>query len=225
MAHKVMNEKKSRDKDAVSRQRFEEQALPLFDQLYGAAVKLTRRRDQADDLIQQSFLKAYKSFASFKQGTNLRAWLYRIMVNTYISGYRRTKRSPERASVEELGDFVQAGGTPVEESMSYSETLDERMKDAIDQLPKHYRQVLLLSAIDELSYKEIAEVLNIPVGTVMSRLFRAKNMAKESLEKLVFEEVNDMAKSKRGRKILPRPQDAFAGLVARFSGRVVPRIS
>lgn len=174
---------------------FEREAMPLLDGLYAGAVSLTRSRSDADDLIQETALKAYRSIHQYQPGTNLRAWLYRIMVNSYISKWRRKKRSPEQAGLDDVVDFI-PGDTPERienerhawinladetDMASLREQLDTPMRNAIDALPDDFRIVLILNVLNGLSYKEIAEVVGTPIGTVMSRLSRAKSMIRDRI--------------------------------------------
>ena len=177
------------------REAFETQALPLLDALFGGARALARNQSDAEDLIQETYLKAYRSFHQFKPGTNLKAWLYRIMTNTWISRYRRKQRSPEQGSFDEMSAFIgeisdeearrdQLAWIELHDSKALEElgdTLDQNLKAAIEALPDDFRHVLILNVLNELSYKEIAEALEIPVGTVMSRLSRAKSMIRDRL--------------------------------------------
>lgn len=181
--------------DAGKRRQFEEEALPLFDSLYSGAVALTHNREEAEDLLQETFLKAWRGFGQFKPGTNLRAWLYRIMFNAYISRYRRKKRSPVSGSFDESSEVP--GGTTTDDVVNernawlklgdkmaledFKQQLDSRLKTAVEALPDEFRDVLVLNVVNDLPYKEISEILDIPVGTVMSRLSRAKSMIRDRL--------------------------------------------
>ena len=180
---------------AERREFFDREILPLADSLYGSAVGLTKNRADADDLLQETMLKAFRAFHQFEAGSNIRAWLYRIMMNTYISSYRKKKRTPEQGDFELAKEYVQ-GSTAEElinERSAYIEVgnklaleefvdqLDERMKAAINSLQDEYREVLILNTVNDLSYKEIAKILDIPLGTVMSRLSRAKALVRDRL--------------------------------------------
>lgn len=182
--------------DQGRRARFEREVTPLLDGMYASAMTLTRNRSDAEDLTQETLLKAYRSFDSFESGTNLRGWLYRIMMNAYITSYRKQKRAPGLADPELLNEVAdpsapehiereRAAWVELQNNFStaeFRERLDGRLNAAIDTLPDEYRQVLLLSAINDLSYKEIAEAVGIPVGTVMSRLSRAKAAIRDRLK-------------------------------------------
>lgn len=168
---------------------FEEQALPLLDQLYGGAMRLTRNPQDAEDLIQETYLKAFSNFDSFKQGTNLKAWLYRIMTNTYINSYRKAKRRPVESSADELSDFqlyTTAGhdstGLESAEVEALKQMPDSEISEAMNDLPEDYRMVVYYSDVVGLAYKEIAEVMGTPLGTVMSRLHRGRKLLRAALK-------------------------------------------
>lgn len=180
---------------AKERQRlFEEQALPLLDQLYGGAMRLTRNPQDAEDLIQETYLKAYNNFGSFKQGTNLKAWLYRIMTNTYINSYRKAKRRPAESSADELSDFQLYttsghGSTGLESTEVEALKLmpDSTISEAMNDLPEDYRMVVYYADVVGLAYKEIAEIMDTPLGTVMSRLHRGRKLLRVALKDVARE--------------------------------------
>lgn len=184
---KVMPSSKLAEPDLAAL--FTEQAVPLLDQLYGHAMRMTRNPADAQDLVQETFAKAFKSFASFKQGTNLRAWLYRIQTNLYINEYRKQQRSPHQNPLEELADWQLGGAESATASSSSrsaeAEALDnlpsQAVKDALAQVPEEFRQAVLLADVQGFSYKEIAEIMDTPTGTVMSRLHRGRKMLRELL--------------------------------------------
>tara|TARA_Y100000590_G_C15677070_1_gene998445 strand:- start:575 stop:1192 length:618 start_codon:yes stop_codon:yes gene_type:complete len=162
---------------------FSEQAMPFMDQLYSHALRLTKNPADAEDLVQETYLKGYKAFPNFIEGTNLRAWLFRILTNNFINLYRKKKRSFEEQDFDDLDDeyiYKNIGShTKQQLSMSAEDALFERLtddeiKEAVDSLPTPYRQVVLLADVQGFSYKEIAEILEVPQGTVMSRLHRAR---------------------------------------------------
>jgi RNA polymerase sigma-70 factor, ECF subfamily len=163
---------------------FEELAMPLLARLYNFAHWLTQDRSEAEDLVQETCLKALKGFGSFQQGTNFRAWLYRILKNTFLtsrSGLRATTtvsldNEEEQPSLEPV-----AAGTP--ESILFASADQEAIQNALEELSLHYREVILLCDVEEMSYQEIAETLAIPIGTVMSRLSRGRRAMRESLLK------------------------------------------
>ncbi|AMO88423.1 RNA polymerase sigma factor, sigma-70 family protein [Corynebacterium simulans] len=178
-----------------SQRLFEEQALPLLDQLYGGAMRLTRNPQDAEDLIQETYLKAYKNFGSFKQGTNLKAWLYRIMTNTYINSYRKAKRRPAESSADDLSDFqlyTTAGHDSTGLESAEVEALklmpDSAISEAMNDLPEDYRMVVYYADVVGLAYKEIAEIMDTPLGTVMSRLHRGRKLLRGALKDVAREE-------------------------------------
>jgi RNA polymerase sigma-70 factor (ECF subfamily) len=160
---------------------FEDLAIPLFDSLYNFARWIERDSDDAEDLVQETYLKALRSFASFQPGTNFRAWMFRILRNTFLSS--RTKfdrRMNESLDSEEDGSEL-AVDTETPETILMNRANSQLMQRAIDDLPVHYREALLLCEVEEMSYREIAEILSIPIGTVMSRLARARKVVRQSL--------------------------------------------
>ncbi|MGX1738488.1 sigma-70 family RNA polymerase sigma factor [Corynebacterium flavescens] len=174
--------------------RFEEQALPLLDQLYGGAMRMTRNPQDAEDLVQETYLKAYNSFGSFKQGTNLKAWLYRIMTNSYINSYRKAKRRPTESSADELSDFQlyttsghDSTGLESAEVEALKRMPDSAISQAMNDLPEDYRMVVYYADVVGLAYKEIAEVMGTPLGTVMSRLHRGRKLLRSALKNVAKE--------------------------------------
>ena len=160
---------------------FEELAMPLFDQLYNFAHWLTRNREEAEDLVQETYVKALRGFSSFQPGTDFRAWIYRILRNTFL-----TSRAGLKATMIVPLDSEDDGPELVVESHTPETILIERsnsqlVQNAIDELPVHFREILLLCEVEEMSYQEIAETLSIPIGTVMSRLSRARKTLRERL--------------------------------------------
>jgi RNA polymerase sigma-70 factor, ECF subfamily len=160
---------------------FEELAMPLFDQLYNFAHWLTQNREEAEDLVQETYVKALKGFSSFQLGTNFRAWMYRILRNTFLTsrtGLRATPTVP-LDSEEDGPELAVENENPETILMRLSDS--QLVQSAIDDLPVHHREILLLCEVEEMSYQEIAETLSIPIGTVMSRLSRARKALRDGL--------------------------------------------
>lgn len=173
---------------------FAEQAIPLIDQLFGAALGMTRNRADAEDLVQETFMKAYTKFHQYQQGTNIKAWLYRILTNTYITQYRKAQRSPKRSGGEEVEDWQLAAAASHDEKglvSAEAEALDNipssQLRTALESLSEDQRVVVLLSDVEGFAYKEIADMLDIPIGTVMSRLHRGRKNLREGLSALAAE--------------------------------------
>jgi RNA polymerase sigma-70 factor (ECF subfamily) len=169
------------------RLRFESDALTYLDQLYGAALRMTRNPADAEDLVQETFAKAYASFAQFTPGTNLKAWLYRILTNTFINTYRKKQRQPQ-SSGQELEDWQVAKAESHTSTGLRSAEMDalDRMPssvvtDAMNELPADFRLAVYLADVEGFAYKEIAEIMGTPIGTVMSRLNRGRNQLRSKL--------------------------------------------
>jgi len=160
---------------------FEELALPLFGSLYNFANWLVHNSSDAEDLVQETYLKALRSFASFQYGTNFRAWISQILRNTFLSSCSRLERRMTDAMVEEGDGPELAVDTETPETILMNRSSFELVQRAIDDLPAHYRETLLLCEVEEMSYQEIGEILSIPIGTVMSRLARGRKAVRESL--------------------------------------------
>ncbi len=170
------------------RARFETDALPMLDQLYGAAMRMTRNPADAEDLVQEAMIKAYSSFASFREGTNLKAWLYRILTNTYINGYRKKQRQPAQYPTDEISDWQLAQtaehtstGLRSAEVEALESLPDDEIKNALAQLPEEFRMAVYYADAEGLPYKEIAEIMDTPIGTVMSRLHRGRKQLRALL--------------------------------------------
>lgn len=174
---------------------FEEQALPLMPQLFGAALRWTRNPSDAEDLVQETFAKAYVAWDKFEQGTNLKAWLFRIMTNTHINLYNKRSKDQAKTALDELEDWQIGGGeslTSVSTRSAESVALDNMpatvIKSAMDELPDEFRMVVYYAVVEGLPYAEIAEVMDTPVGTVMSRLHRGKKMLRTLLHDYATQE-------------------------------------
>jgi RNA polymerase sigma-70 factor (ECF subfamily) len=151
---------------------FEDLAMPLFDQLYNFAHWLTQDRTEAEDLVQETYAKALRGFSSFQLGTNFRAWIYRILRNTFLSS--RTGLKATVALDEEDQETMPASTGPTPESLIIEQSDRAMLQEALAEMPVHFREILLLCEVEEMSYQEIAQTLSIPAGTVMSRLSRAR---------------------------------------------------
>jgi RNA polymerase sigma-70 factor, ECF subfamily len=186
--------------------RFADLAMPYMDQLYSAALRMTRNPSDAEDLVQETYLRAYRGFGGFKDGTNLKAWLYKILTNTFINTYRAKKRRPEETEFDDVEDFgiygrlrgieaADASRTPETEVLDAMP--DEVVKEALESLPEQFRMAVLLADVEGFSYKEIADIMDVPIGTVMSRLHRGRKQLQQRLWEFA-----------RDRGLLPEPASA-----------------
>ena len=180
----------------TTREDFTHDAMQHAPQLFSTAMRMTRNRSDAEDLVQETFIKAWRSFTTYQQGTNLRAWLFRIMTNTYINKYNAQKRKGtevELDDVEELFLYKRLGSIDQSQLSSSAEDqmlelfTDDEVKNALEELPEDFRIPVLLSDVDGFSYKDISEMLEIPIGTVMSRLHRGR----KAMQKMLYEYARD----------------------------------
>ena len=191
--------------DSKSSPDFAAQALPFADQLYAAAMRLAKNPSDAADLVQETYLKAFQAFHQFEQGTNLKAWLYRILTNTYINLYRKRSKEGFQSAIDELEDW-QLGET---ESLTQTsgrtaeaEALDRMpssvVKDALNDLPEDFRMVVYFADVEGFSYQEIADIMGTPTGTVMSRLYRGRKLLRASLSEYAAKEGYDTGEKEVG---------------------------
>ena len=164
--------------------------MPFMNQLFATAMRMTRNRADAEDLVQETFLKGYRAYERFEEGTNLRAWLFRILTNNYINTYRKKQRRPTQTDLEDVQDlylYRRLGGNELAsigrsaEDELFDQITDGDILDALDELPEQYRSAVMLADVEGFAYKEIAEILDIPIGTVMSRLHRGRKKLQEQL--------------------------------------------
>lgn len=176
-----------------TRKEFEELAMPHVDSLYNMAVRMSTNKEDAEDLVQETYLKAYRFFDTFQKGTNVKAWLFKILRNTFINKYRKAISSPSEVLYEDIelvSSYVSNNNEPdTKESIdtlkskveSLDDILGDDIKNAIDSLPIEYREAIIYSDIEELTYKDIAEIINVPIGTVKSRINRARSLLRKNL--------------------------------------------
>ncbi len=176
------------ESEADRRARFERDALEFVDQLYSAALRMTRDAQDAEDLVQEAYTKAYSSFHQYRPGTNLKAWLYRILTNTYINLYRKRQREPLQADTDTVEDWQMARaaehtstGLRSAETEALDHLPDSEVKSALQAIPEEFRLAVYFADVEGYAYKEIAEILDVPIGTVMSRLHRGRKQLREAL--------------------------------------------
>jgi len=169
---------------------FEDQALPFMDQLYAAALRMTRNPSDAQDLVQETFVKAFSAFGQFQQGTNLKAWLYRILTNTFINSYRKKQRDPYQNTIDDLEDWQLGSAVSSTSASRISRSAeaeaidhlpDSAVKDALQSIPEDFRLAVYFADVEGFSYQEIADIMHTPVGTVMSRLHRGRRLLRDRL--------------------------------------------
>jgi len=168
---------------------FEDDVMEFVPQLYSAALRMTRNPADAEDVLQEALLKAYRGYGTFKAGTNLKAWLYRILTNTYINKYRKQSRRPDEVELGELEDLYLfkrlgsdlGGASPSAEDQALDLFVDADIKRAVEELPENFRLPVILADVEGFSYKEIAEITDVPIGTVMSRLHRGRKALQRAL--------------------------------------------
>ncbi|MBD3377091.1 sigma-70 family RNA polymerase sigma factor [candidate division KSB1 bacterium] len=168
--------------------KFEDIAYEHMDALYSTALRMTRNPQEAEDLVQDTYLRAYRFYDKFQQGTNFRAWIFKILTNTFINRYRKKVRTPQKVDLEKVAFGIESDEEfqdPVEwesyDEETYSDLFDDKVKDALEKLSQEFRMIILLADVEGMSYKEIAKIANVPIGTVMSRLFRGRRILQRYL--------------------------------------------
>jgi len=194
---------------------FDSQVMPYLDSLYNTAYRMTRSAEDAEDLVQETYFKAYKYYDKFEEGTNLKAWLFKILKNTFINNYRKRKLEPRSVDFAEIEDsferIVRRDNTdqPADPEAEYFHgVLDDDVKRALDSLPYDYRMVVVLADLEDFSYKEIAEILDCPVGTVMSRLYRGRKLLEKAL--LKYARLHGYIRGAEPNKMRTRPKPPAA---------------
>ena len=184
---------------------FADAAMPLMDQLFSAAMRMTRNAADAEDLVQETYMKAYRGYERFEEGTNLKAWMYRILTNSYINRYRAKQRRPDESDIADVEDMYlyrrlsgenSEIGASAEDAFLESVT-DDAVKAAVEAIPENFRMAVLLADVEGFAYKEIAQILDVPIGTVMSRIHRGR----KALEKQLYDFAGE-------RNLLPDEEDA-----------------
>ena len=171
--------------------RFRDDVVPLLPEMYAAALRLTRNPSDAEDLVQETYLRAYRGFAGFKAGTNLRAWMHRILTNSFINTYRKKQREPQTVSDDEIPEWylydrmALGSAEPSAETEALAAMPDQDVQRALESVPERFRLAVLLADVEGFSYKEIAHILEVPIGTVMSRLHRGRKALEKALWKVM----------------------------------------
>jgi RNA polymerase sigma-70 factor (ECF subfamily) len=174
----------------ADKERFADQSMTYMGSLYSAALRMTRNPTDAEDLVQETYLKAYRAFGSFQEGTNLKSWLYKILTNTFINAYRARRRRPSETELDDVEDlflYHRLGGLEAASAGRSAEDLvldhftDSEVKGAVESLPESFRLAVVLADVEGFSYKEIAEIMDVPIGTVMSRLHRGRKALQKAL--------------------------------------------
>ena len=173
-----------------SAEQFEQLAMPLFDSLYNFAHWLTGNREEAEELVQETYLKALKGFSSFQAGTNFRAWIFRILRNAFLTS-RTGLKTMQRVEFDDTDEDIAAISQETPESLLLGRASQQAIQAALEQLPAIFREVVLLCDVEEMSYEEISQTIQIPVGTVMSRLHRARRLLRQALQEKVHRTSND----------------------------------
>lgn len=174
-------------RDEIQKQKdFDDEIIPHMDALYNFALRLTSDPNDAEDLVQDTIVKAYRFFSSYEKGTNAKAWMFRILKNSFINNYRKTSKKPSQVDYDEVSSYyesIRADSTETSdlESLMFREMMDDDLSEALSHLPEDFRTVVLLCDVDGYTYEEIANMLDVPIGTIRSRLHRGRNLLKTEL--------------------------------------------